>query len=258
MAGITGMNGSANSSEMYGKIASGRRINSAADDASGLTIAEKLKEQSNGLTAGASNAKAGMGVLNIADGALGSVNDSLQRIYELSVKASNSAVYSAGDIGAMQEEISGLLKDIQGVAKGTEYNQMKLLDGSMADMQLATNPDGTGQSIKMQNATLEALGIDGYDVTGKFDINRITNAIDMVSKSRSEIGASTNALESAYNYNTYTNQNTIAAQSGIEDLDIAQAVSDQKKNSLLDDYQNMMQKQQMDNAEQSVLGLFRF
>ncbi len=258
MAGITGINGSSNSSDLYGKIASGKRINSAADDASGLTIAKKLEEQSTGLTAGASNAKSGIGVLNIADGALGSIGDSLQRIHELSVKASNSAIYSASDIGSMQEEISGLLKEIQGVAKGTEYNQMKLLDGSMADMQLATNPDGTGQSIKMQNATLEALGIDGYDVTGKFDINRITNALDMVNKSRSEIGASTNALESAYNYNAYASQNTTAAQSGIEDLDIAQAISEQKKNTLLDSYQNMMQKQQMEENEKSVLGLLKF
>lgn len=256
MSGITGI--SSSTSDMYGKIASGKRINSAADDASGLTIAEKLKEQSNGLSAGASNAKDGVNALNIADGALGSINDSLQRIYELSVKASNSAIYSASDIGSMQDEISGLLDGIQGVAKGTEYNQMKLLDGSMADMQLATNPDGTGQSIKMQNSTLEALGIDGYDVTGDFDIKRITNAMDMVNKSRSQIGASTNALESAYNYNNYANQNTTATQSGIEDLDVARAVSEHKKNSLLDSYQNMMQRQQMKDKEQSVLGLLQF
>ena len=256
MAGITGI--SSSTSDMYGKIASGKRINSAADDASGLTIAEKMKEQSNGLTAGTENAQAGKNVLNIADGALGSINDSLQRVYELSVKASNSALYSASDLGAMQDEISGILEDIQGVAKGTEYNQMKLLDGSMADMQLATNPDGTGQSIKMQNATLEALGIDGYDVTGDFDINRITNAIDMVSQSRSQMGASTNALESTINYNNYANQNTTAAQSSIEDLDIAKAVSEQKKNSLLDSYQNMMQRQQMKDQEQSALGILQF
>lgn len=258
MAGITGVIGSNTSLDLYGNLAAGKRINKAADDASGLAIAEKLKEQSTGLTAGASNAKSGIDALNVADGALGSIHDSLQRIYELSVKASNTAVYSASDIGSMQKEISGLLEGIQGYAKGTEYNQKKLLDGSMADMQLATNPNGTGQSIKMQNSTLGALGIDGYDVTGKFDINRITKAIDMVSKSRSAIGASTNALESAYNYNVYTSQNTTAAQSGIEDLDMAQAVSDQKKNSLLDSYQNMMQKQKMDAERQSVLGLFKF
>jgi len=256
MSGVTGIDSSM--SDLYGNIASGKKINSASDDASGLTIAQNMQTQSNGLTTGASNAQAGIDALNISDGALSSINDSLQRIYELSVKASNTAVYSASDISSMQDEISGLLDNIQDVAKGTEYNQLKLLDGSMADMELATNPDGTGQTIQMQNATLEALGIDGYDVTGDFDITRITDAIDMVSSSRSSIGASTNALESTYNYNTYTSQNTTASQSNIEDLDIAEAVSEQKKNSLLDSYQNMMQKQKMDNDEQAVLGLFNF
>ncbi len=245
------------SHDMYSKIASGKRINRAADDAAGLAISNKLEEQSTGLSAGAYNAKHGIDALNIADGALGSINDSLQRIYELSVKASNSFMYSASDIGAMQDEISGLMEGIEGVAKGTEYNQQKLLDGSMASLELATNPDGTGQKIQMQNATLKELGIDGYDVTGSFDIDRISSAIDKVNRSRSSIGASTNALESAYNYNMYTSQNTTAAQSNIEDLDVAKAISEQKKNSLLDSYQLMMQKKQEEDEEQRTIGLFK-
>lgn len=244
------------SSNLYGQIASGSRINKASDDAAGLTISEKLKEESNGLTQGAKNAKDGASALDIADGALGSINDSLQRIYEISVKASNSIMYGPKELGAMQDEVKGLLDNIQSVAKGTEYNQMKLLDGSMADMELATNPDGTGMKIKMQNSTLEALGIDGYDVTGKFDIKRITDAIDKINGSRSSIGAATNALEYTYQSNNYTSQNTTAAQSQLADLDIAKAISEQRKNEVLDSYQYMMQKKQMEDEEKLAKGIF--
>ena len=75
---------------IYGKIASGKRIQTAADDAAGLSIANMMKRQSNGLDVAADNIMDGIGVANIKDGALGTMQDSLQRIYELSIKASNS------------------------------------------------------------------------------------------------------------------------------------------------------------------------
>ena len=241
----------------YSQIASGKRINSAADDASGLAISKKLETQSTGLDVGAANAQSGKDALNIADGALGGINDSLQRIYELSVKASNG-LNSGSDLSAMQKEVDQLMKGITETASNTEYNTLKLIDGSMADIDLATNPDGTGQSIKMANATLEALGIDGYDLTGDFDINRITSAMDKVNASRSDGGAASNALDYAIDYNQYASQNTTAAQSRIEDLDIPKAISEQKKNEVIDEYQMMMQKQKMEEESNSVLGLFKF
>ncbi len=236
---------SINSNISYGTIASGSKLNSAADGASELTIANKLESQSTGLQAGASNAKAGNSVLNIADGALSGIQDYLQRIRELSVKAS-SGLNSASDLGSMQSEISELMKGIQSTASGTEYNTMKILDGSMASMDIATNPDGSGMQIKLANSTLEALGIDGYDVTGDFDITRIDKALDMVSSSRSSMGASSNALDYTYAYNTNTSQQLTGAQSSLEDLDIPQAISEMKKNELLEEYKNSMLKAQMD------------
>ena len=241
----------------YSQIASGKRINSAADDASGLAISKKLETQSTGLDVGAANAQSGKDALNIADGALGGINDSLQRIYELSVKASNG-LNSGSDLSAMQKEVDQLMKGITETASNTEYNTLKLIDGSMADIDLATNPDGTGQSIKMANATLEALGIDGYDLTCDFDINRITSAMDKVNASRSDGGAASNALDYAIDYNQYASQNTTAAQSRIEDLDIPKAISEQKKNEVIDEYQMMMQKQKMDAEANSITGLFKF
>ncbi len=252
---VNGINGS---NDLYGQIASGNRINSAKDDAAGLVISENMKSQEGGLAQGTENAKHGVDALNIADGALGQITDNLQRIHELSLKAANSFMYSPGELNAMQQEIDGLMKGIEDIAKGTEYNTMKLLDGSKADMELATNPNGTGQTIRMANATLEALGIDGYDVTGKFDINRITNAIDMVSEKRSEIGAQTNALEYTINRNELTMENTMSARSTLADLDIPKAISEQKKNQVLDDYQIMMQRQRMKDEEEKAQGIFNF
>ncbi|MBR6160030.1 MAG: flagellin FliC5 [Lachnospiraceae bacterium] len=254
MAGISGVSSQIN---MYGPIASGKRINSAADDAAGLTIAEKMNSQETGLRVGSDNAKDGVGLLNVADGALGQINDSLQRIYELGVKASNG-LNTGEELGAIQKEIDHLLSDIEGIGKNTEFNTLKILDGSMADIDLATKPDGTGQKIRMVNSTLEELGIDGFDVTKKFDLNKITDAISKVSEARSGMGAQTNALESAIRYNDYAAENTLSSRSRLEDLDMAKAVSEKKKQETLNQYQMMMQKMDMNNHSNNMLQLMRF
>ena len=241
MSSITGVNSQMN----YGTIASGKKLNSAADGASELNIAKKLETQSKGLTVGSDNAESGKSVLNVADGALSGIQDYLQRIKEISVKASNG-LNSASDKKAMQSEIDELMKGIQSTAKGTQFNTMSVLDGNMANMDIATNPDGTGMKIQMGNATLEALGIDGYNVTGNFDMSRIDDALDMVSSARSGMGAATNALDYASSYNTNSALQQTSAQSKLEDLDIPAAISDMKKNEVLEDYKNTMLKKNME------------
>lgn len=249
------INGVSSSSSIYTQLVSGKRINSAADDAAGLTIANKMNEQETGLNVGAQNAQSGIDMLNVAEGGLSQINDSLQRIYELSVKALNG-LNTGEELGAIQSEVDGLLGQIQGVAKGTEFNTMSLLDGSMADINLATNPNGTGSKIQMYNSTLEALGIDGYDVTQKnFDINRITDAISKVSEGRSKMGAEVNALESGIRYNDYAAENTMASRSSLEDLDMAKAISEQKKQETLNQYQLMMQKKKQEDEQNKMMGI---
>lgn len=240
VAGVSNLN------FLYGKIASGKRIQTAADDAAGLAIANKLKRNSNGLDVGASNINDGIGVANIKDGALGTMQESLQRIRELSLKASNG-LYGDSEKQMIQGEVDQLLKDIEHTAVGTQYNEMKLLDGSMADMHIAANADGSGMRIQMENATLKSLGLEGYNVTGKFDIGVIDAAMEKISTARSNIGASTNAMEHAYNYNTGASLNLVASRSRIEDLDIPMAVSEQKKNKLLQDYRMSMLRKRMEN-----------
>lgn len=239
MSSMTIQNGLFNS---YSHLSSGKRINSAADDASGLAIAKKMQREETGLSVGAQNAQAGIGVLNVADGALGGVTDYLQRIRELALKSMNG-INSASDKEIYQNEINQLKEGIQSIAKDTSLNEQKLLDGSMADMGLATNPNGGGMKIQMVNSTLEALGIADFDVTSdNFSLDAIDNAMKIVSSQRSSLGASTNRLEHTYNYNTSAALEQLSSRSRLEDLDVAKAVSEKQKNDLLFEYQIMMQK----------------
>ncbi len=239
ISGVTGY-----SNVNYGTISSGKRINSAADDAAGLTQVQKLESQSNGMNAGAANAKDGISLTKVADGALSGIHDYLQSIRQASVKASNGLMTSS-DKQAIQKEIDGYLKGISDIAGSTTFNTKNVLNGENS-LSMAVNPDGSGPDIKTGDATLKALGIDGYNVTGKFDISRIDKAIDMVSSARSSMGSGANALEHAYNYNMNASENLIGSESRLEDLDLPKMISEQKKNEVLEEYKNMMIRNQME------------
>lgn len=240
---------------IYTSLSSGRRINSAADDAAGLAIAKKLESQAGGLNVGANNAKTGNDMLNVADGALSSITDSLQRIRELGVQASN-ATYSNSDRAAIQKEVDQLKKMISDTADQTHFNTMNLLDGSRNSWNIATNANGDGTEINTPNSTLKALGIADFDVTKNFDLQKIDDAIGKVSSMRSNMGAKSNALSSVVSYNQYASLNTTSARSRIEDLDYPQAVSEKKKQDMLMQYRLVMQRKMIENEDGRVTRLF--
>lgn len=243
-------------SNLYTQLSSGKRINSAADDAAGMAIAEKLQSQSNGYDVGTYNAKMGQAMLNTAEGGLSSIADSLQRMRELGVQAANTAIYTPQDMKAMQDEVDQLKASIQDAAKNTRFNTMSLLDGSKADWNLATNPNGNGMTIQTANSTLDTLGIADYDITGDFDISKLDEAIQKVNDARSSIGASSNALDYTIRYNEYASYNLQSSQSSIEDLDIPKAVSEKEKNRVLEEYQIFFMKKKMEqqgNANKLLL-----
>ena len=242
--------------QSYSHLSSGKRINTAADDAAGLAIGQKMQKEENGLRVGGENAKDGIGALNVADGALGGVMDYLQRMRELAVKSMNG-LSSSSDRASYQKEIDQLKEGIQSMSKTTSLNEQKLLDGSMADMHLATNPDGSGMRIGMANSTLEALGIADFDVTkGDFSLDAIDNAMNIVSRQRGNLGASTNRLEHTYNNNTAMRLEQLSSRSRIEDLDMPKAISEKKKEDLLSEYRTLMLKKQM-NQDSMVVKLFQ-
>lgn len=223
------------SQNTYAALSSGYKINSAADDAAGLAISEKLLAQTNGYDVGTSNAKDGVSLINVAEGALSGIHDSLQRIRELGIRASNG-LYSDSDRQAFQAEIDGLKESIQGVAKGTTFNTLKLLDGSMADIDLATNPQGGTLKIQLVNSTLESLGIADFDVTKDFDLKAIDDAIEKVSSARSTLGAQSNSLAHTINYNDYASYNLTAANSRIKDTDYGEELIKKNRDEALQQY----------------------
>ena len=237
----------------YGKIASGKKIQQASDDAAELAIAQKLQVQANTYDVGASNTKQAVGLANSADGALGGINDYLSRIHELSIR-SMGGFMSDSDKSAIQAEIDQMKQGIEQLAGTAKYNETYLLDGSTSNINVAT---GSGySSVSGANSTLKALGLEDYNIMGEFDLSVVEKAMEKVSSMRSKIGAETNGLEAAYKYATNASYNTTASQSRIEDLDIPQAISDMKKNQTMQQYSMAMQKKQMENEANLMKGFF--
>lgn len=236
----------------YENLSAGKRINSAADDAAGLSIVKKEDLQINGLNVGKNNMKMAKDVLNVSDGALSGISDYLQRIRELAVQASNSATVSKNDKKALQAEVDELKKGIEDIAKNTTFNTKKLIDGTEDEFELATNAANDSMSVRLPNATLKSLGIADFDLTKDFDISDIDNALTKVNGERSRLGAKSNALEFAIGYNSNAAFYHTTAKSRLEDLDLPQAVSEKKKNEALLMYQIMMQKKKEEEEQHKV------
>jgi flagellin len=232
------------------KLSSGLRINSAKDDAAGLSISEKMRGQIRGLEQGSRNAQDGISMLQTAEGALNETHDILQRMRELSVQASNDTNVGA-DRTAIDTEYQDLAKEITRIAGDTEFNTQKLWNGATGkvDFQIGAN---VGQTIsytfsmkdagtlmggalvntgdaaadEIVNAPLRTAAIgDLLDKTkaqaalGKLDI-----AIATVSTERSKIGSTQNRLEHTINNLNTSSENLTAAESRIRDVDYAEAV----------------------------------
>lgn len=243
---ISSIHNSQNLYRNYQRLSSGKRINSATDDAAGIAIAQKLLTQSNGYDVGGRNATTFQDMTRVADGAMSSVTDNLQRIRELSIQASNTAIYGDAERGAIQQEIDQLMQAMSDTASQTQFNGMNVINGTMSGSHVASDPNGGGMNVVMPDITLAAMGIANYGVTGNFDISDIDKALSAVNSSRSSMGAVSNRLDYTMNYNAYASYNATAARSRIEDLDYGPAVSDKKKNEVLEQYRLMMQKRRED------------
>ena len=127
-----GMNNSQVSKSLE-KLSSGYRINRAGDDASGLAISEKMKAQIKGLETASSNSQDGISLIQTAEGALTEVHDMLNRMVELAGKAANGTMDDDVDRDALQKEVDALKDEIDRIADGTNFNGLKLLNGSLGD-----------------------------------------------------------------------------------------------------------------------------
>jgi flagellin len=151
------------------RLSSGLRINSAKDDAAGLAISERFTAQIRGLNQAVRNSNDGISLAQTAEGALSEVTNNLQRIRELAVQSAN-ATNSASDRAAMQHEVAQLIDEIDRVAKQTNFNGVKLLDGSFSaqSFQVGANVGDTITVSNLANATKTGLGLDnsGAEVEG--------------------------------------------------------------------------------------------
>jgi len=237
----------------FAQLSSGKRINSAADDPAGLATSEGLTSQINGYAQVSDNALSAKDLAGTAEGSLSSINDSLQRMRDLAVQAS-SGTNSADDRKLIQNEIDQLKSSISDAAKNTDFNTIKVLDGSFSNKGVASNPSGTGRTMTIQNSSLETLGIDKFDVTQPFDISTIDNAINQVSDSRSNLGATSNSLSYEASVNDTAAENLSSSESRISDADMAKTITDLKTQQLQQQIQIYAQKTKMDQGS-SVLNL---
>ena len=255
MSGINGI-GINSPNYLYSALSSGRKIQTAAQGASEMAIIQKQERQIGGTKAGTENLQSGKNALNIADGATSQITDSLQRMRELAVQASNGLLTDE-DRSYIQQEIDGLKQGIAEIADRTDYNGVPLLDNEEGKVfQLASDANGTSRSFETVNATVEALGIADFDVTGKFDLKTLDNAMAMIDKSRASMGAQTNAFDAAISSNEGVTYNTTASVSRIGDTEYGDYTQKLKRQQTLNDVSLMMQRRQMEDEERRKTGLF--
>lgn len=242
------------------KLSSGYKINRAADDAAGLSISEKMRNQIRGLNKAASNTQDGISLVQTAEGALNEVHSMLQRVSELAVQAS-SDVNGTADRTAIGDEITALADEINRVAKTTQFNKMNILDGSFSakSIQVGANAD-QNISISIDSMSASALGltataVDNY-ANAKNTLTAAQEAIENLSSKRSKLGAVQNRLEHTYDNLNNISENTQAAESRIRDTDMAAEMVSYSKNNILQQAGQSMLAQ-ANQANQGVLSLLQ-
>ncbi len=240
------------------KLSSGYKINRAADDAAGLTISEKMRSQIRGLTQASANAQDGISCVQTAEGALNEVEDMLQRMNELAVKAKNDTETSE-DRQAIQKEINALTSEINRVQASTEFNTQSLLNGTFTgkNLQVGAHSQNTIK-ISIDNMNASSIGVGNISVTSASDagsaIGNISNAIASVSAQRSALGAVQNRLEHTIKNLDNVVENTTAAESQIRDTDMASQMVEYSKNNILAQAGQSMLAQ-ANQSNQGVLSL---
>ena len=257
------------------RLSSGLRVNSAKDDAAGLAIAERMTSQVRGMNVAIRNANDGISMSQTAEGAMGKVTDSLQRMRELSVQAAN-ATNSASDKDSLDKEFGELSKEIQRVLGGTSFNGMNVL-GSAAGVfkfQVGANTSSNDTiDITTTNLTADATitVVAGTDNTGagraKIDntanaatiqgvINNIDTALSTINDSRAVMGASQSRFDSVITNLQISVENQSAAKSRIMDTDFAAETANLSRANILQQAGNAMVAQ-ANQLPQQVLTLLR-
>lgn len=223
----------------FTKLSTGLRVASAADDAAGLAISERLRAQIKSKDQARRNAMDGISLAQTAEGALNETSSLLVRMRELAVQASNGTM-SASDRDTLNEEFTALISEIDRIASSTSFNNVALLSAAgTVTLQIDT---GTTAGTDTIDVTLTAaaaadLAIDLLDIgstgTPTAAITAIDSAINTVASVRGQFGAVSNRLDSVINNLSIASENLTAAESRIRDVDVAAESANLTRNSIL-------------------------
>lgn len=225
-----------------GQLASGNRINIAADDAAGLAISEKLKASIRSARQANRNANDGISMVQTAEGGLNEIGNIITRLRELGIQASSDTI---GDTerSFINKEVSQMKSEIQRISQTTAWGSTKLLDGStpVFDFQVGVFNNAEEDRISFNSgenvATLDALGISGLDYASQEGAQEALSALDtaqtQVNGYRANLGALQNRLVSTVDNLGVAEENMSASNSRIRDTDVAMASSEMTRNNIL-------------------------
>jgi flagellin len=261
-------NASNSSAKMLGtameRLSTGKRLNSAKDDAAGLAIATSMTAQVRGMNQAIRNSNDGIALAQTAEGALGEVTNMLQRIRELAVQSSSGTYQDATDRAYMQAEVDELTAQIDQVITNSKFNGVQLFDGTVTTVTIQTGADGA-DTVDLTMADLTALAASG-GAAGSYDVSTATAAntllgtidgeLDTINSARAALGAGQNRLESVVNNLTSNSTNLADARSRIEDADYSAETTALAKAQILSQASTAMIAQ-ANQSQQNVLSLLR-
>lgn len=242
------------------KLSSGYQVNRAADDAAGLSISEKMRNQIRGINQAVKNSEDGVSLIQTAEGNMNEIHSILQRMGELATKAAND-VNASDDRQAIDDEMTQLRDEINSIAKKAAFNGTKLLTGSFKDKQLQVGAvSGENMSITISSMTATSIGVNALKVSSHkvaaSAMTAITKAIKDVSTARSKLGAIQNRLNYTINNLENYSENLTAAESQIRDTDMATEMTNYTKNNILQQAAQSMLAQS-NQSTQGVLSLLQ-
>lgn len=226
-------------SASYERLASGYRINRAADDAAGLVISQRLTSQVQGLGQAGRNANDAISLAQVAEGALDEIHTALQRLRVLTIQSENG-INAEEDIDALQREFDSMTELINSVANKTEFSGIKLLDGTAGVLLFQT---GANKSQYTDVALTDdyTAGVNGLDVEGlqlgagnSGDIlDRIDDAIRQTDRGRTVLGATQNILVTTIRNLANIEENVASSRSRIRDSDYAKETTELTRTQIL-------------------------
>ena len=223
----------------FKRLSSGLRINSAADDAAGLQISNRLTSQVNGLDQAARNANDGISLAQVAEGAMEEITNSLQRIRTLAIQSQNG-INSLDDRRALQKEVSALKLEMSRVASTTQFGNQNLLTGTYSAKFLVGANANQNISVNLSRANgygtaglgLAALSVSS--VTGaSAALALVDSAIKAVDGKRADLGAVQNRFQATIRNLTNISENVSGARSRIRDTDFAKETAELTRTQIL-------------------------